>query len=232
MITTDYFNQPRNNVLAEDNLQIVLQLWKEGKFQSDLQRILNLDNPNSINLLTEKLNELGFLEIDKNKKNLTTSNIEPYYYINDENLRAILMHICDFANIPYNENVLEVIKKDRQNFNQELLNNIQNEFIRNHELKDRILKILMKKMISFFYLFIIEHGSTFKRDKECCEFSNDIMLETLLTNTQQVDNQITDKDNQTAEATAKIFSEKSNKDKVKEHLEKEKEIIRPWAKGV
>ncbi len=89
MITTDYFNQPQNNRLAEENFNIVLNLWKEGKFQSELQKELHLDSPNAIKLITEYLYELGLLEIKRNEKNEDTSEVEPYYYFSDENINAI-----------------------------------------------------------------------------------------------------------------------------------------------
>ncbi len=119
--------------------------------------------------------------------------------------------------------------EDRKAFNQELIQNIQKEFFKDQDLKDRILKLLVKRMISFFFLFIIEQGPTFSKDKDCCEFVNDIMLETLLTNARQVKIKPTEKE---MKQTNKIYLGKTEKNEVKEQLEKEKEYIRPWTTGV
>ena len=206
----DYFIQPLNNLLIEENLQIILHIWKNGAFLSDLQKDLKIDDSNQIKLLTTE-----------------TDDLDIFYSISDTNLLRIFIHICEFSNVQYDENIFEIIKRDRGKYNQDIINNIMDKLQSKGDLKDRLHYIAVKRIISFFFLFIIENGVEFNQNKVSQDFLTNFMIESLFTNARQVVN----RDPQTDYDSVLITQNKKN-EKMFEKMDQEKQMIRPWGKGV
>lgn len=164
-----------------NRIKFSIYIWKDGKFQSTLQNLLqiphnNLSNKESIEKYAEHTQKLGFLTIIK-RMNPHTQKEENFYLISDENFMKIFLHLCQIAHIAYDLLKYNLIFNDRMNVKADIINDIQNRLKNDKLLNEKKLIMLLNKNLGYFFLFIMKCSSTMnKHDDELFHFYNEVTV--------------------------------------------------------
>ena len=87
-----------------------------------------------------------------------------------------------------------------------------------NELRNRIILLLLEKSVSFFFIYIMEFGKTYKENQVIKDFFNDFTIQTLLTG---------------AIRNIKLdLLEKEYNERFKNEVDQEYYIVKPWKKNI
>ena len=177
----DYFEKIFNLMKIEDRLTLFLLIWKQGELKTELKKKMMLEDPTLLDTIAKEFSKLGFLSIEEYRgENIFKG--DSYYYISDVNLKNILQHICHTCNYPLDNNIIELLQIDKNNYTDELIAIAQHRLYGN-DLRDKILLLLIERSISLFFLFILEFSKSFKEYEERRILFNNYLLHSLLNTT-------------------------------------------------
>ena len=166
------YNDNFGNVQIFNRLAFFLTIWKEGRFQSDIDEILRLTRTESFDKYSKYLKLNGFISIEV-RSNPQTLIDENYYHISYDNFKIIFKHICKSTMKDFNNEIFEFLVEDRINITSEMVNKIESEIKANRGIITEDLFYYLEKSFAFFFLFIIQFSPNINLNKSVSVFLHD-----------------------------------------------------------
>ena len=166
--------EPQKLASLENRIKLILFAWRDDIKKKDAMKIIPL---------TEDRMAMMVRILEKEELIQVTHRPEKWYQIAIYHvpITDYVQYLCNFVNEENPEEILDIVRKDRENYNIELLKEVKPRLSNyKSDFSKWFDHTLLKRSRAYFILHLLKYGTLFKLNPRFITFLNKVQLTTLM----------------------------------------------------